>query len=263
MIIYNPQSRTADIRTDLSRRLPGIHARIWPARFTEREITDEDHDYQGSYLIGLDRLDSPADQSVPKDEAKLTMGTLWTVLEKFEGQIRGDEKHFDSTSCWMSASLAKQSEVGNLQLDNREWGEYTIGDDESEDEEEEEEEDPEEALDDDAEAATSKRKKRSAPDTIPSRPAYTGKFRTSADVINRLRWDPEMHSSDYVVGYEDRFLGIMERALDQWKMEQTDEEFIPQHRIEYFKRKSDGVIVWDRKQRKDGIFGSGVSSLPQ
>lgn len=49
----------------------------------------------------------------------------------------------------------------------------------------------------------------------------------------------------------------MEKALDTWKSEQTDEEFIPQHRILYFKRKSDATIVWERRTRLDLLFGSG------
>ncbi|RYP28413.1 hypothetical protein DL767_007221 [Monosporascus sp. MG133] len=232
-----------------------------------RDASEEDQDYQGYYLIGLDRLEGANNESIGKDEMKITIGTLRTVLETFEGQIRGDEKYFDSKSCWMSASLVKKSEVSHLRPDGREWGEYTIGDDESEGEEEEEEDKEDiEQLDSDADAPmSSKSKKRPVhgTPTLPSRPAYTGKFRSSADVISRLRWDPEMDSGDYIVGYEDRFLGIRERALDQWKSEQTDEEFIPQHRIEYFKRRSDGVVVWDRKQRRDDIFGSGVSSLPR
>jgi hypothetical protein len=52
-------------------------------------------------------------------------------------------------------------------------------------------------------------------------------------------------------------LGTREAALDRWKTEQTDEEFIPQHRILYFRRK-DGVVVWDRDTRRDEIFGSGA-----
>ncbi|RYP16339.1 hypothetical protein DL765_005189 [Monosporascus sp. GIB2] len=259
------ESRCVMLLVDLNRRLPSMHARIWPARFVDRDTSEEDNDYQGYYLIGLDRLEGADNESMAKDQMKITIGTLRTVLEKFEGQIRGDEKYFDSKSCWMSASLVKQSEVSHLRLDGREWGEYTIGDDESEEEEEEEEEEDIEQLDRDADAPPSgKSKKRPVhgTTTLPSRPAYTGKFRSSADVISRLRWDPGMDSSDYIVGYDDRFLGIRERALDQWKSEQTDEEFIPQHRIEYFKRKSDGVIVWDRKKRTDDIFGSGVSNLP-
>jgi uncharacterized protein (UPF0248 family) len=70
-----------------------------------------------------------------------------------------------------------------------------------------------------------------------------------------------MDSGDYIVGYDDRFLGAKERALDLWKSEQTDEEFIPQHRILYFKRKSTGVVVWDRHTRKDEVFGSGERSV--
>lgn len=49
----------------------------------------------------------------------------------------------------------------------------------------------------------------------------------------------------------------MEKALDTWKSEQTDEEFIPQHRILYFKRKSDSTVVWERRTRIDLLFGSG------
>ncbi len=241
-----------------------MDARIWPSRFVDQEVTDDDKDLQGCYLIGLGRLPASNDQSIAKDQIKIMIGTLRTVLEKFEKQIRGDERYFDAKFCWMSASLAKQSDVGHLRLDSREWGEYTIGEDESEDEDQDEEDETlNEDINNDVEATTSskKKKKLTSKNIPPSHPAYTGKFRSSADVISRLRWDPSMDSGDYIVGYEDRFLGIRERALDQWKSEQTDEEFIPQHRIAYFKRKSDGAIIWDRKLRKDDIFGSGVNGL--
>jgi hypothetical protein len=46
-----------------------------------------------------------------------------------------------------------------------------------------------------------------------------------------------------------------------WTQESSEEEFIPQHRIVYFKRKSgNGVgdeVVWNRRERVDGVFGSG------
>jgi uncharacterized protein (UPF0248 family) len=82
-------------------------------------------------------------------------------------------------------------------------------------------------------------------------------LRSAADVISRLRWDPDLDVSDYVVGYVDRFRGPQEKLLEQWKSDQTDEEFIPQHRILYFKRKEDSTVVWDRKLRIDKVFGSG------
>lgn len=51
----------------------------------------------------------------------------------------------------------------------------------------------------------------------------------------------------------------MEMKVEDWKGgDVTDEEFIPQHRILYFRRASDAVRVWDRKRRLDGVFGSGV-----
>jgi uncharacterized protein (UPF0248 family) len=160
----------------------------------------------------------------------------------------------------MSISVVKQSELGRLKLDEREWGEYALGDDDF-DTDEDEEEGFATDEDDELEANVLKKPRRhTGREEIPIRPAYEGKFRTSADVMNRIRWDPDMDSGDYVVGYLDRFIGPQERSIDLWKTEQTDEEFIPQHRILYFKRKSDGVLVWDRKERRDAVFGSGVKA---
>ena len=44
----------------------------------------------------------------------------------------------------------------------------------------------------------------------------------------------------------------------------TDEEWIPQHRIVYFRRKGDelGRKVWDREKRLDRLFGSGIVDQP-
>ncbi|KAI1298958.1 hypothetical protein F5Y03DRAFT_366950 [Xylaria venustula] len=258
------ESRCVMLLVDLNRRLPNVHARIWPARFVSEGISENETDYQGYYLIGLNMLEGSSNEPMSRDDMKTTLGSLRAALQKFEGQIRGDEKYFDPNSSWMSASLSSRSELGELQLDSRDWGEYTVGDDDFDEEEEEEEDD--EILDSNDEASEayagkSKSKKRGALATRPARPAYNGKFRSSAYVINRIRWDPNMDSGDYIVGYEDRFLGVKERAFDAWKSEQTDEEFIPQHRILYFKKKSDGVIVWDRKERRDTVFGSGISSF--
>ncbi|KAJ8132408.1 hypothetical protein O1611_g1216 [Lasiodiplodia mahajangana] len=258
------ESRCVMLLVDLNRRLPNIYPRIWPARFVNEDVSEDETDYQGYYLIGLDKWEESNEDPMSRDDMITTVSSLRAALSKFEGQIRSDEKYFDSNTSWMSASLVNRSELGALRLDDREWGEYSIGDDDFD-----EEEDEDEILDSndetygalEAPTGKSKSKKKATIASHPTRPAYSGKFRSSADVINRIRWDPNMDSSDYIVGYEDRFLGTKERALDTWKSEQTDEEFIPQHRILYFKRKSDGVIVWDRKERRDTIFGSGISSV--
>lgn len=78
--------------------------------------------------------------------------------------------------------------------------------------------------------------------------------------MNRIRHDPELRVSDYVVGYKDRHVGIMEKAVEDWSFEGVEEEeFIPMHRIEYFRRISDDHIVWHREKRTDEIFGSGLT----
>ena len=48
--------------------------------------------------------------------------------------------------------------------------------------------------------------------------------------------------------------------VDLWIRELTDKGFIPQHRIKYFKTVSDGNIIWDREERIDEVFGSGLTS---
>lgn len=87
------------------------------------------------------------------------------------------------------------------------------------------------------------------PKISPLRPAH--------DVLNRIRWDQSLDVKDYVVGYDDRFLGKLEMGVESWSNEKTEEEWIPMHRVVYFKRISDGAIVWDRRIALDTVFGSG------
>ncbi|KAL9026872.1 MAG: hypothetical protein Q9196_004526 [Gyalolechia fulgens] len=85
-------------------------------------------------------------------------------------------------------------------------------------------------------------------------------LRPAHNVMDRIRHDSDFCAADYVVGYRDRHAGIMEKALEDWSVEGVEEEeFIPLHRVVYFKRISDDRIVWDREKRIDEIFGSGVT----
>lgn len=84
------------------------------------------------------------------------------------------------------------------------------------------------------------------------------------DVLHRLQWDEDLDISQFKVGYLERFDGIKETPASNWITEVTEEEWIPQHRIKYFKRvaqNGDSKVVWDRDHRIDKIFGSGVSSM--
>lgn len=66
------------------------------------------------------------------------------------------------------------------------------------------------------------------------------------------------------MGYHDRHADVMELSVAMWQGggDVTDEAFIPQHRILYF-RKGDGTKVWDRKERLDLLFHSGKGSAKE
>lgn len=94
-------------------------------------------------------------------------------------------------------------------MDVREWGEGNVGEEEMEEEEDGEEE-LEEGGDDgeeDYEVEKKGRKKKG------KKKEYVivmreGKLRSVIDVMNWLRWDLGMELGDFVVGYEDWFLGV-------------------------------------------------------
>lgn len=74
------------------------------------------------------------------------------------------------------------------------------------------------------------------------------KLKTSEEIFNQIRWDPKYNVDDFVIGYLDRFEGLKETRMSQWVIKDTsEEEFIPWHRVYYFKQ--NGLIVWDRKAR--------------
>lgn len=65
-------------------------------------------------------------------------------------------------------------------------------------------------------------------------------------VLNRLLWDPALNRSEFILGFEDRFLGIIEQPIQEFLARD-----IPSHRIKYFKR--NGELVWDRSTKLDSI----------
>lgn len=83
----------------------------------------------------------------------------------------------------------------------------------------------------------------------------TSRFRPASSALARLRHDPRHASTDYEVGYQDRFDedGVLKWiSLEDWGGKETeDEDFIPMHRIRQVKRTSDGRVVWCRDRRID------------
>ena len=244
---------------DIHKALPESEVRIWPARFTDSAPSDsgDSSDYQGCYLVGLSKA-AEAGSARSAEDKQTAKQALDKVLDRFLTQLRTDEKNFDSTTCWIDASLVKSRDVKGLRLDDREWGNYAMDLESDSDDEEDVEEDV-----GDAEDAKPQRAVPQRPKPTPT-PVSRAKLRPASDVLNRLRWDPSLDPSDYIIGYEDRFLGEKETGLDMWKTEQTDEEFIPQHRILYFKKRGGddgrGEVVWERATRIDKVFGSGLGT---
>jgi len=84
-------------------------------------------------------------------------------------------------------------------------------------------------------------------------------MKTSDDVVKRIIWDENLDKDDFVVGYIDRFRGLVEKYFSAFSWEDLstvdyDVLAIPKHRIQYFSYK--GVKVWDKPRRLDNVFGS-------
>ncbi len=84
-------------------------------------------------------------------------------------------------------------------------------------------------------------------------------MKTAEDVVKRIRWDGGLNAEDFVVGYTDRFKGIMEKAFSSFTWEDIatadyHDLAIPKHRIQYFKYKK--VKFWGKGERLDDMFGS-------
>ncbi|XP_061813730.2 leukocyte receptor cluster member 9 [Nerophis lumbriciformis] len=92
------------------------------------------------------------------------------------------------------------------------------------------------------------------------------RMRTADDIISRILWDPSVDASHFLVGYTDRFLGVLERPFPDfnWDVKPCDCDYttelaLPRHRIQYFAY--EGTRVWDRHSRTDRVFGSTGQSL--
>ncbi|KAJ6788646.1 hypothetical protein PWT90_06954 [Aphanocladium album] len=265
------ESRCVAVLVDMNRKAPALLPRLWPGRFIEAPASDDtaDSEYQGFYLIGLAWNNDGSDRA--KDDMKATKMSLDGLLRDFENRMRSDPRYYDAASAWMAASVVNSNDVSAATLDPGYLdsidaagaGSEDFDDEDDSEDEELDEDQPSPDSDEESNARSKSRRggtSRPAKLNVPTsaKPEGMGKFRPASDVLSRLRWDRAIDAADFIVGFEDRFAGAQEKALAQWKTEQTDEEFIPQHRILYFKRRSDGRVVWERKSRIDRIFGSGV-----
>ena len=85
-------------------------------------------------------------------------------------------------------------------------------------------------------------------------------LRTARAVLNRLKHDRTFSIDEFKVGYLDRHTEkVQEKPVAAWVTETTDDLFIPEHRIVWFKRclpEGGEVLVWDKAQKIDRIFAN-------
>ncbi|GAW08805.1 duf455 domain-containing protein [Lentinula edodes] len=264
------ESRIVSLLVHLYTAVPSINVRFWPVRFADTETidsTDDARNLHGFYLFGL----SPFSSASPSKLQEIELAALTQCIRSFEADLQSNVKYYDSQTTFISLgimtqkSLKKETGLTNIIPDSFTWSDNgfdPVDDDEENIEEKDDEFDipgPEQSM-----ISASQRKKALAASTRNKATLYTptpGKLRTSADVMNRLLWDPVLGKKEYIVGYEDRFLGIQELKLRDWVMKEVEHEsFIPQHRIVYFKHLTNGEIVWDKRKKIDMVFGSGLGS---
>lgn len=83
--------------------------------------------------------------------------------------------------------------------------------------------------------------------------ARKARFIPSHEIYARIKWDHGLPDpSQWIIGYLDRFDGIMEIGMEEFDAVRDDTyEGVPQHRIRYFKCR--GEVVWDRELRLDRL----------
>jgi uncharacterized protein (UPF0248 family) len=223
------QEKFVTLVHQLERLLQNVQIRAWPTAVVETRANENDNPYEGFWLIGMDM------------EAPSARATLDPVLEKWNRDTCADARFSAATMVvWaeiIDGAVMNQQEIKE---DTRTWPRplakpdprYAIG----------------RVTADSSSTATTAPVTQIGPSETPR------KLRPAMDVLNRLTHDPSFDLDDYVVGYTDRHEGIMEKSAGQWISESTHEEWIPQARIQYFRRVSTGAKVWDRASKLDTIF---------
>ncbi|KAJ7600539.1 hypothetical protein C8J56DRAFT_813343 [Mycena floridula] len=262
------ESRLVSLLVRLRAAVPEINVRLWPQRFADGSSPDsEAGDLNGFYLFGLSPSVKAVESSV-EDKLRRNAAaesSLSRCLWTFEEELHSDKYYSDpSQSTFLSLSHVKRSNLPEqIIVDPFTWPEVFVDLDDDSDEEEEDR--PASADDSPSESMSplSASQRKRLLDAKKTRSGYVPsptKLRTSTDVLNRLLWDPTSNKDNFVIGYEDRFVGIKECALSAWSRELENEAFIPLHRIVYFKRTTDGIVVWDKRSKIDLIFGSGLGA---
>jgi uncharacterized protein (UPF0248 family) len=172
------------------------------------------------------------------------------VSNRWKAQVEEDSVLLKN-QCFIDVTICEGDSVirnDDLKPDTQVWPRPVVKPEENRSKQENDSDEPDKVV--------KKSKGASSPAKINDSGVKGAKLRQASDVLNRLRYDREYNIDDCIVGYKDRHTSkIKEKPAADWASETTDEEFIPEHRIEYFKR--DGEVIWDKGSRVDNVFKSG------
>lgn len=194
--------------------------RLWPSRLvvannSERLATG----LQSFYLLGL----------TPRKPASIK--TVEAFLLSFEDQLRRNEKFYDSTEMFVSVSKVGPSQLPERITTPPVWPDNGIDpyDDLSDEEEVAGSSDDERDTDTAFASLSSKQLRKARIQHLKSKntPYISApKLRTSSDVYHRILWDRKLNAEDYLIGYEDRFSGLKEMPVTNWKRDVEHEDFV-------------------------------------
>ncbi|KAJ3297467.1 hypothetical protein HDU79_003548 [Rhizoclosmatium sp. JEL0117] len=222
----------------IQRRCPSISVRPFGEWLV---LPENDPETSASLVMGLTKKDSTVTLTLA--EKKQVLATLENVLSNFVTDVQRMEDY--GNGMWMNASHVQQSAIKALV--------------------------PAPSLEVSLETESAHSEKNvdmeNCRDTAPIVPRpqsnanvfKSGKLRSSEDVFNRILWDNTFEREYFVIGYMDRFTGMQELSFNDFairKADQQGEDWIPFHRVWYFKevKKGGERLMWDRKTKTDLIF---------
>ncbi|KAJ3139067.1 hypothetical protein HK100_012097 [Physocladia obscura] len=233
--------RIVSLIVAVQRRCPSIKMRPWSVWMVK---SDNDTETSANLLIGLDKQSDVTLEVSEKKQSykKKALATLENALIQFEAEFSRWDGY--ESGMWVGVSHVSKNTIADLIIaPYLEFEEFEIptnlGNSQTHDSATREIRFP------DSENRTVETKK--------------GKLRSSEDVFNRILWDSSFEREFFVIGYMDRFTGMQEISFNEFAIKREDqqgEEWIPFHRVWYFKELKKGreVLVWDRKSKLDLIL---------
>ncbi|CAG8959266.1 hypothetical protein HYFRA_00012624 [Hymenoscyphus fraxineus] len=250
--------------TEWKKKLPmaipyKVSVKMWPQRLVQRDATPSDDVYEGIFVFGIQPLDTPLTDH--------DLEWIRTYLNDFFTSYYVDEERGDR---FVRVAI---NDPSDLIICTKKWPRQVLT--------------AEKVNDSDSDSdETIKKRRKPKPNTKPNRKrggienveyvegdienmpikVKANRFRPATEVLARLKFDQKYNLDEWVIGYMDRVRAkILEKPAADWDRDTTAEEFIPEHRIEYFKRydaesKEGGVargemILWQKNAKLDRIFG--------